>query len=90
MQRNSFDQLLGPALFVDVEGDVIRIDGHRILGYSAWNREAYGDPGDDVPGCGLLIWSLSPEQVTHLIERCPGRRLASECVVNEDKVSAVA
>jgi hypothetical protein len=87
--RHEGDVEMGPALELVVEGEELTIAGRRVISFSAWAREAYVDPGDHVPGTGLQVWSLSPEQVAHLLERVPGLRLFAECQ-RYDKVAPAA
>lgn len=62
------DKQMGAPVDVSVDSPTeVRVDGHRIISFSAHLGEAYGHG----PGEGLLIWPLSHEQVEWLLDRAP-------------------
>lgn len=69
------DKNMGQARAIAIEGREVRIDGHRLLSYSAAKKEAYADAQ---PSPGLLIWSLDDEQVGRLLEHVPRKQVAPE------------
>lgn len=75
MGSNSDDRHMGAATVIDIRGREVRVDGNRILSYSARLKEAYGDAA---PGFGLAVWTLSPTQVEHLLDKAPHLQLSKE------------